>query len=439
MSEGQLRQSWSTAARFAIAVLVVAALTAAFASAFRAALGLVLVRLGGASDIVQVMRGLPLPARVALPALGALCGGFLARLAARTPSADGVGAVMEAVVLGRVHLSMRSTLLKSSASWLAIVSGGSLGREGPLIQFGGASGKSVADLFRLPRHRARLIAAGTAAGFASAYNTPFAAALFVLEVVTGVVVIEDMVPVLVATVVASTITRSVVGDGPLYGQRTFFLHSYFELLAFVGLAVVAALSSQALMRFLAAGEHLFARSRLALPWRPALGGAIAGGLVALVPEVAGNGYEPLQSLLDGRLAVGFVLWLVLGKVLATASVGSGSPGGVFTPTLLVGGAIGFVYAELLRRAGVLLGPSGGYALVGMAAATAATTHAPLMAAVLAFELSGDYAIVLPLMITTALATIVSRALHPNSIYTAELAKRGVEWGPRRSVDRAEDG
>jgi chloride channel protein, CIC family len=119
--------------------------------------------------------------------------------------------------------------------------------------------------------------------------------------------------------------------------------------------------------------------------------------------------------------------LALGKALATtASVSSGSPGGVFTPTLLIGGATGFLYCTLLSHV-ALLGPPGGYALVGMAAATAACTHAPLMAAVMVFELSGDYAIALPLVLATALATLVSRRLRRESIYTAELKQRGIAW------------
>ena len=119
---------------------------------------------------------------------------------------------------------------------------------------------------------------------------------------------------------------------------------------------------------------------------------------------------------------------MVGKCLATtASVSSGSPGGVFTPTLLLGGAIGTLYAAALAACGAPIGSAGGYALVGMAAATAATTHAPLMAAVMVFELSGDYAIVLPLVLATAVATFVSRQLRRDSIYTAELHQRGVAW------------
>jgi CIC family chloride channel protein len=350
-------------------------------------------------------------------------------LVMRGREGQGVSNVMEAVVLGKVRLPMRVTLLKSAASWLAIASGGSIGREGPLIQFGGAAGKLVGDRLALDAEKTRLlIAAGTAAGFSAAYNTPFAAVLFVLEVVTGVVVLDAVLPVLIATVIATELTRAVVGAGPIYGQRAFQMQAPLELAAFAGLGLFAALGAQGFMRVLSFGESQFRRERLTLPWRPALGGALAGAFLIFLPEVAGNGYEPLSGLLDAHFSVGFVALLLLGKCLATtASVSSGNPGGVFTPTLLVGGAIGFLYASALAALGIATGPPGGYALVGMAAATAATTHAPLMAAVMVFELSGDYAIVLPLVLATAIATLASRKLRRDSIYTAELRQRGVGW------------
>jgi len=273
-----------------------------------------------------------------------------------------------------------------------------------------------------------LIAAGTASGFAAAYNTPFAAVLFVLEVVVGMVVLDMLVPVLVATAIATTVTRAVVGVGPIYGLRTFTLQSPAELVAFAALGALAAFGAQGFMRLLSWGEKQFRHPKLSLPWRPALGGLLAGLIVATLPEVAGNGYEPLNRILDAELGVGFLLLLLVGKALATtASVSSGSPGGVFTPSLLIGGGIGFAYASGLAALGLSVGSPGGYALVGMAAATAATTHAPLMAAVMAFELSGDYAIVVPLLLTTAVAAFVSRLLRRTSIYTAELEQRGVGW------------
>lgn len=418
------------ALRFALALVLVALLSAAFAILFRGALNLTFQTLARASDVVAVMRHLPPWARLLLPAGGGMIAGALAIVVVRSAQGHGVADVMEAVVLGRVRLSLRVTLLKSLASWVAIAAGGSLGREGPLIQFGGACGKFVSDRFglELPDAR-RLIAAGTAAGFASAYNTPFAAVLFVLEVVTGVVVLNTVVPVLVATVLAAELTRELVGQGPIYGQRVFAMHSAAELVAFGALGVLGALASQAFMSLLSWGERLFKRSHIALPWRPALGGLLAGGIIAALPEVAGNGYEPLNEMLDGKLSWSFVILLLFAKSLATtASVSSGSPGGVFTPILLVGGATGYLFGALLAFVfGASVGPAGGYALVGMAATTAGTTHAPLMAAVMVFELSGDYAIALPLALSTAIATAVSRALRKDSIYTTELRARGVGW------------
>jgi CIC family chloride channel protein len=418
----------ATFGRFVAAVIVVALAAAGFAIAFRWSLAAITYYYADAHDVVAFMRALPVWLRFALPAAGGLMAGLLVFLSARFGSNQGVSDVMEAVVLGKVRLSLGVTLLKSLGSWCAIATGGSLGREGPLIQFGGAIAQFVSARLQLSAtHSRRLIAAGAAAGFAAAYNTPFAAVLFVIEVVTGVVVLDAILPALIATCIATALMRASVGEGAIYGQRVFHLQAPVELLAFAGLGIAGALSAQAFMRLLSFGETLFRRSGLGLPWRPALGGLIAGACAAYLPDVAGNGYEPLNLLLDGELTPGFVLLLVIGKSFATtASVSSGSPGGVFTPTLLIGGATGFLYAWLFSHF-AQLGPAGGYALVGMAAATAASTHAPLMAAVMVFELSGDYAIALPLVLATAVATLVSRRLRRESIYSAELKQRGIAW------------
>ena len=418
----------STVWRFALAVVSVGVAAAGFAIVFRWLLSAAVRHATDTSNVVSAVRSLPIGWRLVVPALGGLVAGLSSLVLRRIGNNQDVSDVMEAVVLGRVRLSMRVTLLRSLASWCAIVTGGSLGREGPLIQFGGASAEVIGQRLKLSATQTRrLIAAGVAAGFAAAYNTPFAAVLFVIEVVTGVIVLDAILPALIATTIATALTRAAVGEGAIYGQRAFHLQSPLELFAFAGLGIVAALVAQGFMRSLSLGERVFRRSWLRLPWRPALGGLLAGACAMLVPEVSGNGYEPLNIMLDAEFSVGFVLLLLLGKIVATtASVSSGSPGGVFTPTLLIGGATGFLYASLLQHQ-VQLGSPGGYALVGMAAATAATTHAPLMAAVLVFELSGDYAIALPLLLATALATLVSRVLRRDSIYAAELKQRGVGW------------
>lgn len=422
------RPAFRTTPRVLVALVVVSAGAAAFAMAFRSALSFVYGTLLHARDVLDAFDKLPRPARVALPAAGAFAAGLVTRLASRMPS-QGVGDVMEAVVAGRTRLSMRGTSFKAFASWLAIATGGSVGREGPLIQFGGSLGAGVARFARIEGPSARaLIAAGTAAGFAAAYNTPLAAVLFVLEVVTGAVAIQSLVMVMIATVIATALLRATVGGGPIYGQRAFTVTTPTELLAHAALGVIAALAAHAFMSLLSAGEGAFARSRLPQPWRATIGGALVGLLAIALPHVTGNGYEPLNVMLDDGYPLRLVAVLVFAKALATtSSVSSGSPGGVFTPSLFIGGGIGLLWGHAVGAVTGTPGSEGGYALVGMAAVTAATTHAPLMASVLVFELSGDYAIVLPLVLATAIGTLVSRRLGRDSIYTAELRRRGVDW------------
>jgi len=411
--------------------LAVAWGAAAFAVLFRHAIARVFATGYGAPDVLTAFERLPWYARLALPMLGAALSGFLGALGAKLKGGHGVGEVMEAVALGKGQISLRLTLLKALGSWLSIVSGGSIGREGPLIQFGGGLGGTLGRLFRLRERQVRaLIAAGAGAGFAAAYNTPIAAVLFVLEVVTGVIALDLVLPVIIAVPIATAFTRAAIGGGPIYGQRTFSMNSNAELALYAALGLLAGLIGPLFMVLLKNGEALFAKLPLTRPLRAALGGGIVGVIAIALPQVTGNGYEAINLILGGQLGLALLVLLLFAKAVATtASVSSGSPGGVFTPTLLLGAALGGILGHLLAR----FGPAGAtgavaaYALVGMAAVIAATTHAPLMATVLVFELSGDYAIVLPLLTACAIATVLSRRVHRESIYTEELRRRGSQW------------
>jgi chloride channel protein, CIC family len=410
-----------------IAVIATALVAAAFAIAFRGSLGAVVDLLGG-ETIVAMIAAAPAWERVVLPAVGGLCVGGILVIAVRVREGAGVGFVMEAIVLGRVRVPLTRSALQAIASWLAIASGNSLGREGPLIQLGAAAGEGARRLLGLDNITARIvIACGVAAGFASAYNAPVAAVLFVVEIVTGVVVLEAIVPMVVAVVIATIATRYSIGGTPLYGVRALDFGSPAELLAFAGLGLLAAPVGVGFLRLLALAGRAW--RRVAIPWRPALGGLACGAILCVSPMVAGNGFEPLDALLDGKLAIAMVAWLLIAKPVATAiAVGSSNPGGVFTPTLLVGGCTGALYAFGLHAVvGDGISSPSTYALIGMAAAIAATTHAPLMGAVLACELSGDYALVLPLLVATAVAAAWARRLYVDSVYTAELSRRGLRW------------
>jgi CIC family chloride channel protein len=346
---------------------------------------------------------------------------------------------MEAIALGRVQLSLRTTASRAASSWAAISGGVSIGREGPLIEVGGALGAAIGRGLGVSLKEVRvLVGAGTAAGFAAAYNTPLAAALFVLESIAGIAAPALLLPVMAASVGATAIMRAGVGRGPIYGERSFNLEFGAEFVFVILLGLAAALAASAFKRLLARFEQLAADNPIDQPWRALLGGAVVGAVAIVLPRVVGNGYEPLNEILDAPPAIGVLIVLAAAKVLVTSSsVASGIPGGIFTPTLLVGAALGTGCAQLIPGAS-----PGSYALLGMAAATAANIHAPLTAAVMIFELSGDYAIVLPLLLVTVVATSASRGLGSESLYEAELRKRGVKWeltleGRRMTADADE--
>jgi CIC family chloride channel protein len=411
-------------------LLVVASATAGFAILFRAAASFVYRHAFGADDVVDAFHLLPHWLRFVTVAAGGAIAGLVVLAASRHKGGQGVGGVMEAVALGTGRISLRASLWKALGCWAAIVTGSSVGREGPIIQIGGAIGGLLGTRAKLSLDRTRvLIAGGTAAGFAAAYNTPFAAVLFVLEIVSGVVTIDLVLATTIATAAATAITRLAIGGGPIYGARSFSIASNAELFVFVVLGAAAGLVGAGFSAMLAQSEHLFARLPTRQPITAAVGGILVGLVAMALPEVTGNGYEAINRILDGSLGAKVVLVLLLAKAFATStSVGSGTPGGAFTPSLFIGAALGGTTGHLLH----MLAPEranapGAYALVGMAALCAATTHAPLMSAVLVFELSGDYSIVLPLLFATATATIVARRVRPTSVYTDELRRRGLEW------------
>ena len=360
--------------------------------------------------------------------LGAFTAGLIARLS--SPVSQGVSNVMEAVALGNVRLSFRTTIRRVSCSWIAIATGMSIGREGPLIEFGGSLGATVARLFGQPLLRVRiLVAAGTAAGFAAAYNTPFAAVLFVLETIVGIVAMEALLPTMVATLIATAITRAIVGGGPIYGQRSFVANSPVELASFAVLGVVAAVAAFAFKHLLGSRGTVGGRAsastthtrdpRGPLRWCHRHVGAGSGGERIRAAEL------PARRTDDGE-----------NGARAGAGEGRGNE-----QCRRLGDSWRRVHPDAARRRrnGNAVGASshvdwrriatdpGSYALVGMAATTAASIHAPLTAAVLVFELSGDYPIVLPLILATVVATSLSRGLGGLSIYEAELQRKGVHW------------
>ena len=381
-----------------------------------------------AGNVVETVRAAPWPLRLLVPAAGALIAGLLVQRVLRRGGASGMSGIMEAVTLRHGFLSLRRTLLFALGSTVALATGSSIGREGPITQVACAFGSRLGRSFRLTEARVRLlVAAGAGAGIAAAYNTPIAGTLFVLEVVAGSFATELVGPTVVAAVVGTLVARIYLWHGPIYDVPDFVLRSPQELLAYAALGIAAGATAAVFLGSLRAGESIFRRLRWPRWATAALGGLVVGALALRLPEVCGNGYDTVVDMLNERVGLTALGLILAGKLIATASsVTSGAPGGVFTPTLFLGAALGGVVGNVVHFAfPETTGTPAMYALVGMGALLAATMHAPMTATVLVAELTGDYVVVLPLLLACGCAAIFTHRM--DSVYTRELRRRGISW------------
>ncbi|MBK7641681.1 MAG: ClcB-like voltage-gated chloride channel protein [Planctomycetes bacterium] len=374
---------------------------------------------GNRLNLVDAANDLPDWRRLLVPAVGGLLAGIVLMLGARLWKGLRATDYMEAVALEDGEMRARPALVRIGSSIFSIASGGSLGREGAMVQLAALLGSSLGRIARMPRPRLRLmIACGAAAGIASAYNAPIGGALFVAEIVLGSIAMESFGPLLFASFMATVITHTLSGGSPLYEMRAFELVSAQELVAYLGLGLLAGVCAPGFLWMLESSTRLFARLPMPLWARMALGGLIVGAISLQHPYVWGNGQGALLQILGSDWVWSSLLVLLLLKLAATAAtIGSGAVGGVFTPTLLVGAVIGGVVGNLVHGfAPESTGAPHFYALVGAGAFLAATTHAPLMAILIMFDMTLAHEIVLPLMLACVGAYVVSQSLRSSSIY-----------------------
>lgn len=392
------------------------------------------------------------PLVLLVPTVGALVVGLLVTYVAPESSGSGVIQVMTKIAIHGGRFRGRVPFAGIAASGIALGTGASGGREGPIVLIGGSVGSLLGRLFAVGEERMRtLVAAGAAAGIGASFNAPIGGMLFAIELIIGRFRTSVLQSVVVASVVGSVTAREIIGPGIIYEPATLYSFTNArELGLYAVLGVAAALFGIAFLYGEDLAKHAFARLQIWRPLKLALGG-FGVGLVALaVPEVLGTGddlppidgiRDPIQRMLDaeigaGYAAVGLLLLLAFAKLIATClSIGSGNAVGTFAPTIFcgaaVGGAVGHVAAMLLPDAGV---QPGAFALVGMAAVFAAAARAPLTAIVIAFELTGDYDLVLPLMLAAGLATFIADRIQPESVYSWPLVKRGIVYGEPDDVD-----
>ena len=385
---------------------------------------------------LDYIRSLPAYWKIAVPAVGGFFCALIVYYFAREAKGHGVPEVMEAVALRSGRIRPRVVFAKMVASAISIASGGSVGREGPIVQIGSAFGSSIGQWLKLDERRLRtLVACGAAAGIAATFNAPVAGALFALEIILADFGVLQFSPIVISSVTATVVGQYYFGDIPAFHVEQYAVVSYAELLAYAALGVLAGLAGVAFVRILYWTEDFFDAMRIWVPAKAVLGGAIIGLIALRFPEIFGVGYEAIESALSGQMVWHALLILVAVKIIAVAiTIGSGGSGGIFAPSLFIGamagGAVGMVVHSIWPEASA---PPGAYALVGMSAVVGATTHAPITAIVIIFELTSDYKLMLPLMTSTILATLISTQLLTGSIYTIKLLRRGVNIHKGRDV------
>ena len=423
--------------RLIACALLVGAIGGLLGVAFRVATDALQAQvMGGDGTLLEAARALPWWRRLVTPAAGALLAGLIIHFAARRETAFGLTDLMEVVRFRRRPIRIGPTIARIGAALATIASGGSVGREGPIIQLGATTANVLGGLLRAdPRRLSILLAAGAASGMAAAYNAPLASAVFVMEAMLANFALEVFAPVVAASLAGTLVMCAFLGDAPLYDVPAGLAEQGSALVvAAVLLGVACGGASVALQRLLQFATARFRAWRAPTWIKPAAGGLLVGAIGLLWPEVWGNGFHAISEILrwkivlfePGALLATSVVVLLVMKPLATAcSVGSGGQGGVFTPAMFLGAAIGALLASLLSRGPGVEAPRQTLALVGMAGMVAGIAHAPIAAVVLLLEMTHHAGLVLPLAACAAASAATARLLARDSLYTENLRARGV--------------
>lgn len=374
---------------------------------------------------------------ILLPAVGGIIVGLIVYYGAREAKGHGVPEVMEAVAIRGGRIRPRVAVVKALASSICIGSGGSVGREGPIVQIGSSAGSAIGQWLRLSDDWVRtLVACGAAGGIAATFNTPIGGVFFALEVILGRFLTPRFGFVVISSVAANAISHIFLGDQPSFGMINYSMISYWELLTYAVLGVLAGLVALAFVRLLYKCEDLFDSWRIPDYVKPAIGGIVVGLIGLYSYDLLGVGYGEVfwestmsaEQALAGEIALQSLAILLVLKIIATSvTIGSGGSGGIFAPSLFIGSMLGGLFGTIAHQLfPSAVASSGAYSLVGMAAVFAGAARTPITSIIMLFEMTRDYTIILPLMIAVVISFIVFRALSPETIYTMKLVRRGID-------------
>ncbi len=408
---------------------------------------------GAPGDLLSIIPKVHRWVIVAAPAAGGALVGAIYLLSRRRKqeeqAGEGMAMLIEAVALSGGRIAPRPVLINALSAIVTVGAGGSLGREGPMIRLGAMISSWLGQRLEIPPHRLKiLVGCGAAAGLAATYNIPIGGTLFAMEVILGNFALEIFGPIVASSVIATLIARAITGNQPLYAAPEYALRSYWEMLPYAGLGIAGAFASVLFMIVVNLGGKAFGKlTFLPKPLHPLLGMTLLGVIGLYVPHALGRGYGTINLALSGALKLPphiavsqeltglLLLGIAAVKLLATALTrGSGGAGGMFTPSIAYGALVGGAYGSFMHALWPgIASPYGAYAAVGMAAVMAGTSYAPISAILIIFEFTGNYDLILPVMLAAILSSLLARALHPYSIYTESLRGKGIDMRMEEAV------
>lgn len=384
--------------------------------------------IGSSGEVLATLKSMPWYIKIIIPICGSIIVGPLIYFFAREAKGHGVPEVMEAVALKNGVIRPRVVLVKSLASAITIGTGGSVGREGPIVQIGSAFASTIGQLLKVSPERLKiLVGCGAAAGIAATFNAPIAGAFFALEVIIGNFALLSFSPIIISSVFATAVSRAFLGDYPAFNVPLYSLVSVWEIPLYMILGIITGLIAVSFTTLVYKTEDIFNKIRTPEYLKNSIGGLLIGIIIIFYPNVFGVGYETIDLALTGNILWYSALILIFIKLLATnITLGSGGSGGIFAPSLFLGATTGSVFGQFVNQLFPnITANSGAYAMVGMGAVVAGTTHAPITSILILFELTGDYKIILPVMIACTIATVLARKIQNDSIYTKKLTLRGI--------------
>jgi CIC family chloride channel protein len=350
---------------------------------------------------------------ILIPTLGGLIAGYLVYRFAPEAEGHGTDAAIDAYHNKKGRIRGRVPIIKALASAATLGSGGSGGREGPIAQIGAGFGSYLADRLGLDaKSRRVLLAAGLGAGIGSIFRAPLAGALFGAEILyrEPEFEYEVVIPAIVTTIVAYSTFGFFFGFQPLFKQSSFAFRDPMELLPYAALAIVVAFASPLYIKVFYGVNHLFRRLPISNYFKPAIGGLLTGCVGFFLPQTLAFGYGVVQEALDGNIGITLLVAIALGKIVTTAfTIGSGGSGGVFGPSMVIGGCLGGAVGKLFQLwiPGIVT-HSGAYVIVGMAGFFAAASNAPVSTVIMVSEMTGNYHLLMPAMWVCAIASIIGR-------------------------------